>query len=155
MRHSLAILIKYVVIAIVLFSILPIFSTASLTEIFIISLLVTGTAYVIGDLYILPKFGNVIATIADFGLATVSIWGFSAIFIGQGFRVLTAALFGSVFIALSEALFHVYMKEKVLTKTETVRKKVNFPTNLQTEFAEENDVREFKEKQKQKENNRS
>ena len=38
-------------------------------NIIITSVLFTGISYVVGDLFILPRFGNGAATLADFGLA--------------------------------------------------------------------------------------
>ncbi|MFC3038681.1 YndM family protein [Virgibacillus xinjiangensis] len=138
MRHIWALLIKFLITATVLFSILTIFEAASLGEILWMSLLITGAAYLIGDLFILPRYGNTIASIADFGLCAVAVWLLSMIFVDQGFPVFTAALFIGFFIAISEALFHIYMQEKVLIDDDEQEKGQGIRREqLQTEFAEE------------------
>ncbi|MFC2947017.1 YndM family protein [Virgibacillus sediminis] len=148
MRHLLALLIKFVITATVLYSILTIFEAASLGEIFWMSILITGAAYLIGDLFILPRYGNTIASIADFGLSALAVWILSMMFVDQGFPVLTAALFIGFFIAISEALFHIYMQEKVLL-SEDDREKERGEVHrgqLQTEFSEETNDEEMKKK---------
>lgn len=69
MKHLVALLIKYTAISAVLLVILGIFQDISIPRVLFISLIITGTAYAIGDLFILPRYGNTIATIADFGLS--------------------------------------------------------------------------------------
>ncbi|MBJ8206429.1 DUF2512 family protein, partial [Bacillus cereus] len=66
MKHIVALLIKYTAITAVLLIILGIFQDISISRVLLIALFLTGAAYLIGDLFILPKYGNMIATIADF-----------------------------------------------------------------------------------------
>ncbi|TYR81617.1 DUF2512 family protein [Priestia megaterium] len=149
LRHTKALLIKFALVAVVLFSILAIFDTSSFTEILFISLLVTGASYVIGDLFILPRFGNLVASIADFGLFTASIWFLCLSFIGSGFPILIVSVSAAMSIALGEVLFHAYMKEKVLTKTENEPTRISFsPNRFQTEFSEENEIQDLKKQDK-------
>ena len=68
MKHIVALLIKYTAVTAVLLVILGIFQGISIPRVLLISFL-TGAAYLIGDLFILPKYGNMIATMADFGLS--------------------------------------------------------------------------------------
>ena len=67
MDHLKVIGIKFIVIAVVIYSLFGILYNATLMNLFWISLLITGISYLIGDLFILRKFGNIKATIADFG----------------------------------------------------------------------------------------
>ncbi|GAB3061464.1 YndM family protein [Virgibacillus ainsalahensis] len=146
MRHIKALAIKFLITATVLFSILGIFEAASIPDILWMSLLITGAAYLIGDLLILPRFGITIASIADFGLAAVSVWLLSLFFIEQSFPVLTVALFIGFFMAISESLFHIYMLEKILPED---RKQGGFDfskNHLQTEIAKEKDIHDIKKK---------
>ncbi|MCO5385767.1 MAG: YndM family protein [Desulfosporosinus sp.] len=46
----------------------------SLGNIFTLSLYLGIVAYLLGDLVVLPMRGNLIATVADFGLALIGIW---------------------------------------------------------------------------------
>ncbi|WP_179107337.1 YndM family protein [Sediminibacillus massiliensis] len=141
MDHIKALAIKFVAVAVVLYSILGIFYTATLGEIFMISLLVTGVAYVVGDLFILPRFGNLTATIADFGLSFVAVWFLSAMLIEGDFAFLSAALFSALFITAIESLFHMYMQRHVLDEQQDNKEEKNRMTTqqLQTEFAEEDE----------------
>ncbi|WP_078544121.1 YndM family protein [Litchfieldia alkalitelluris] len=148
MKHLKALGIKFIVISIVLLSVLTIFSNATIGGVLVISAMVTGVSYIIGDLFILPRLGNMIATIADFGLAFASVWILSAIFIGTAFPILTASVFAAIFISLGEALFHAYMQSRVLNEEnnndniklhEDLREKQthNAFHRYQTEFGEE------------------
>ncbi|MDF0728083.1 YndM family protein [Cytobacillus sp. S13-E01] len=150
MRHLKALGIKYIVISVVLLSILGIYYNASIAGILMISILVTGVAYVIGDLFILPRFGNLVATFADFGLAFASVWALSLLFIGQADRIVLASLFAATFIAMSEALFHAYMESKVLKKGDNhlTFNSTSFENRFQTEIAEETDIQDIKKEKK-------
>ncbi|WP_067724783.1 YndM family protein [Oceanobacillus damuensis] len=152
MRHLKALGIKFVITSIVLFSILPIFLTAGLGEILFMSILLTGIAYLIGDLFLLSRFGYFIAAAADFALVTLSVWILSIVFIGNGPSILAAALSTGFGIAISEAIFHIYMKEKVLTDTEDHLG--NFRRmQMQTEIAEEENIHDLKRKPKKNKHN--
>src|SRR5690625_6352048 len=78
--HLKVIGIKFIVIAVVIYSLFCILYNATLMNLFWISLLITGISYLIGDLFILRKFGNIKATIADFGLSFISIWILGSLF---------------------------------------------------------------------------
>ncbi len=136
MNHLKAIGIKFIVIATILFSILSIFDTASLTEILMISFIVTGAAYLIGDLFILPKYGNFRACLADFGLAFLSVLLLTFLFMEGDYPRVLISGFAAFFIAISEGLFHIYMKEKVLSDREDESKAIGNHAYL-AEFSEE------------------
>ncbi|SFD65523.1 Protein of unknown function [Bacillus sp. 491mf] len=74
MKQIVALLIKYTAISAVLLMILGIFQGISIPRILFLSLVITGGSYLIGDLFILPKYGNMVATIVDLGLNFVGIW---------------------------------------------------------------------------------
>lgn len=144
MKHFKALGIKFIFTAIVVYSIFGIFYNASLGRLFWISLLVTGVAYIIGDLLILPRFGNIAASIADLGLAFLSLWVLGNIVIEMSIPTVLASFFASVFIAICESLFHIYMKEQVLGSREDSR----ISSKLQTEFGEETNAQTIKKKNK-------
>ncbi|MGG3529219.1 YndM family protein [Bacillus pseudomycoides] len=116
MKHIVALLIKYTAISAVLLMILGIFQDVSIPRILFISLLITGTAYLIGDLFVLPKYGNMVATIADFGLSFLGIWVLTYFLTdidltrNIGFSAFRSALL----ISVVEIFFHIYMKKVVL-----------------------------------------
>jgi len=142
MKHVEAVLIKFFTTLMVLSLLFLLFSMPSYWDIVMISIAVTGIGYLIGDLYVLRKFGNGIAFFTDFGLAAVSIWVFSYFLIGPCFPSLTIALLSAVFIAVTEFLFHIYMNAYVL---ESKHNPYNFSENqIQTAFSEEEDFRDLK-----------
>ncbi|MBP3971445.1 YndM family protein [Bacillus sp. WL1] len=116
MKHIVALLIKYTAITAVLLIILGIFQDISISRVLLIALFLTGAAYLIGDLFILPKYGNMIATIADFGLSFFGIWFLTYLLTDLdaarniGFSSFVAALV----IGGIEVFFHIYMKKVVL-----------------------------------------
>ncbi|WP_010281757.1 YndM family protein [Bacillus timonensis] len=140
MRHFKAIGIKFIVISIVLLSLFAIFRGASISNILLMSLLVTGIAYLIGDLFTLPRMGNAVATIADFGLSFFSIWFLSYLFMENTSSLITASLTAAALITASEALFHAYMQKKVLKDENQQQISRQLQPSFQTEFAEENDI---------------
>lgn len=149
MRHVTAIVIKFLLTAVVVFAIMSTFNVPTFTDMLLISLLTTGLAYIIGDLLILPKFGNTIAAVADFGLATISIWILSYVFIGANFPAFTAAIITGFFLSICEGLFHIYMKRKVLIEKEKENKNKKYrlaTKQVQTEFSQEKDIHKSKKK---------
>ncbi|WP_430786343.1 YndM family protein [Virgibacillus flavescens] len=143
MKHLKALGIKFIFTAIVVYSIFGIFYDASLWRLLWMSILATGILYIIGDLFILPKFGNLIASIADFGLAFLSFWILGNLLIDLSISVTTAALFASVFMAVTEALFHMYMTEQVFESAPKGEATPYSAEGLRTEFADETNKETF------------
>ncbi|MUK90196.1 DUF2512 family protein [Ornithinibacillus sp. L9] len=147
MKHAKTLGIKLVVNIIVVYSIFGIFGNASLINLFWISLLVTGIAYLIGDLVILPRYGNAIATLADFPLAFLSLWILGSLLLAVGTPIVTTSLFAAFFISVAEPLIHAYLESH---DTATKSNRPPIPTRLQTEFAEETDAQDIMKKKKKK-----
>ncbi|QEL79431.1 DUF2512 family protein [Bacillus sp. JAS24-2] len=121
MKHIVALLIKYTAITAVLLIILGIFQDISIPRVLLISLLLTGAAYLIGDLFILPKYGNMIATIADFGLSFVGIWFLTYLLTNSDFtrNIGFSSFVAALIIGGIEVFFHIYMKKVVLHEEDT------------------------------------
>ncbi|MCR6786927.1 MULTISPECIES: YndM family protein [Bacillus cereus group] len=125
MKHFVALLIKYTAVTAVLLVILGIFQGISIPRVLLISLFLTGAAYLIGDLFLLPKYGNMIATIADFGLSFFGIWLLTSLFTNLdstrniGFSSFLAALI----IGGIEVFFHIYMQKLVLRNDNELRER--------------------------------
>lgn len=123
MKHIVALLIKYTAVTAVLLVILGIFQGISIPRVLLISLFMTGAAYLIGDLFILPKYGNMIATMADFGLSFFGTWLLTSLFTNLdatrniGFSSFLAALI----IGGIEVFFHIYMQKLVLRNDNELR----------------------------------
>ncbi|MEN2768566.1 YndM family protein [Ornithinibacillus xuwenensis] len=133
--------IKLIVNIIIVFSIFGIFYNASLMNLFWVSILTTAITYFIGDLLILPRVGNTIATIADFGLAFLSLALLGSLFIQTDMPIVTTSLFTAFFIALCEPLLHAYMKEK--GEEDKRHFKTITSQHFQTEFGEETEGQRF------------
>lgn len=123
MKHIVALLIKYTAISAVLLMILGIFQGISIPRILFISLLITGVSYLIGDLFILPKYGNMVATIADVGLSFVGVWALTYFLtnINLTRNIGASAFFAALLIGVAEIFFHIYMKKVVLHADEGSR----------------------------------
>ncbi|CAI8844968.1 hypothetical protein COM13_11660 [Bacillus pseudomycoides] len=127
MKHIVALLIKYTAISAVLLMILGIFQDVSIPRILLISLLLTGTAYLIGDLFVLPRYGNMVATIADFGLSFLGIWVLTYFLtdIDLTRNIGFSAFWSALLISIVEIFFHIYMKKAVLHEDEGSRESTN------------------------------
>jgi hypothetical protein len=150
MRHLLALAWKYMLLATVFFAMIPLFLRVSSAELLWFSLWMTLVAYALGDLYILPRFGNLSAVIADFGLAFVGVWiGIGVFYNAGGTAVINAAFFSALLVALGEILFHAYMNRIVL-RHQDEKKEHSMRRGLQTEIAEEFDVRSATDQEEDK-----
>ncbi|MEC0037051.1 YndM family protein [Bacillus cereus] len=123
MKHIVALLIKYTAITAVLLIILGIFQDISIPRILLISLFLTGAAYLIGDLFVLPKYGNMIATIADFGLSFFGIWFLTYLLTNSDFtrNIGFSSFVAALIIGGIEVFFHIYMKKVVLHEEDKSR----------------------------------
>ncbi|MEK5251678.1 YndM family protein [Bacillus sp. FSL R9-9530] len=123
MKHIVALLIKYTAISAVLLMILGIFQGISIPRILFISLIITAVAYLIGDLFILPKYGNMAATIADLGVSFVGVWALTYLLadIDLTRNIGASAFFATLLISVAEIFFHIYMKKVVLHEDEDSR----------------------------------
>src|SRR5690625_1444536 len=74
MQYIKALLIKWVMVTAILWVVLGGFFGVSFMNIFTIGLLVTGISYLVGDLLILSRAENWVATIADFVLTFAIVW---------------------------------------------------------------------------------
>lgn len=144
MDHLKVLGIKLIVTSIIVLSLFGILFNASLINLFLISLLVTGISYLIGDLLVLRKYGNIVASIADFPLAFFSLWMLGNLFIETGLPTVMLSLTGAFFITLCEPLIHAYMQNKF---SDNVRENLPTMNQLQTEFAEETDTKTIMKKE--------
>jgi len=117
LKHFLALIIKFAIIAIVLEVVLGYLTDVSPVNILLIAAAVTAIAYIAGDLFILDKTNNTIATLADAGLALVIIWAFNWVF-RDAVISFTDALIASVAIAAGEWIYHKYVRSAVFPPVE-------------------------------------
>ncbi|PFF54771.1 hypothetical protein CN350_23640 [Bacillus cereus] len=123
MKHIVALLIKYTAITAVLLIMLSIFQGISIPRVLLISLFLTGAAYLIGDLFILPKYGNMIATMADFGLSFFGTWLLTSLFtnLDATRNIGLSSFITALIIGGTEVFFHIYMKRLVLRNDDELK----------------------------------
>lgn len=113
MKHIGALILKFVIIAVVLELALLNLTVLSFGSILTIALTVTILAYLIGDMAILPNSNNTVATIVDIGLSAITIWLFNYIFPGAAISFFDA-LIASIGIGIGEWVFHKFVSRSVL-----------------------------------------
>lgn len=135
MRHLTAMAIKFISTLVLLYVILGLFFDLSFTNVFLITLALGVISYILGDMMILPRTNNMVATIADFGLAFLLIWIMSQN-LTYGDNTFWPSLIAALGIALFEYFFHRYLNKNVINASENNGQK---RTNLQyqTEASEE------------------
>lgn len=111
MKYAIPLLIKFILITFGIGVVLWMFGM-SFANILYLSALTTVLS-LIGDLFILPRYGNVAATIADFGIVFFVVLFGSAFLLGSVDRVGWAAITPAILIALTEAFLHKYLRKQV------------------------------------------
>lgn len=112
MKHIGALLLKLVMVSVVLVIFLLALTNLNYGNIFTISLTITVLSYFIGDLAILPRSDNTIATIADVCLSFVTLLMFNLVYTGSVIPFFTA-LIASLGLGAGEWLFHKFMARSV------------------------------------------
>lgn len=108
MKNLTNLIIKGIAILVVLLVLIPVFGKSTWTQTIITALVLMTLAYVAGDMWILPKFGNLLAVLADLGISALVLWGMSEalpqfVISNQGIWVI------SIVISFFEAVFHWYL----------------------------------------------
>lgn len=121
MNHVKALIIKFVMIAAVLFVFLTLMFDVPFTDTLWISLALTLIAYAMGDLMIFRKAGNLseqnkrnaIATVADIVVAFLVIWILGEALAGTDVNIVTPAILSALIIGGGEWFFHKYLDRSV------------------------------------------
>ncbi|MFX3675145.1 MAG: YndM family protein [Paenisporosarcina sp.] len=148
-----ALFIKFLMITAVLWIVLGLYYGVFFTDILITSVLLTGVSF-IGDVFILPRIGNVFASITDFGLAMLGIWLVGSYLYEQPIELGTAAFISALIITIGELFFHRYMETEVFDEdSPNSENNTGYykQTNLRTEFAKESDIKTDAKKAKKQE----
>lgn len=134
MKHMKNLAIKFISILAVLFIILGIFYDMSFGNVLSISVVLTLASYLIGDLLILRRTNNTMATISDFAIAFLVIW-----LMGEnltyGDSLIMPALIAAAGIALFETFFHKYVARQIQESDEQQNSSRNL--RYQTEASSE------------------
>lgn len=142
MDHLKAITIKFLASLALLYMILGMLYGMSFGNVFLITLTLGVVSYLIGDLFILRRTNNSIATAADFGLSLFVIWIMSMA-LTTGDNLFMMSLIAAVGITIFEYFFHKLMATEVMGNDETDKDFSPRTMQYQTEAAEElNDLDE-------------
>ncbi|WP_186579492.1 YndM family protein [Aquibacillus kalidii] len=135
MRHVKALTIKFIATFALLYLILGVLGDLSFTAVFSITVVLGVVSYLIGDLLLLPKTNNIIATVADLGLAFVLIYWMSDAMtpVTDTFGI---SVIAALAVALCEELFHRYLANNLLPKKNTPLRNLKYLTETSEELAE-------------------
>jgi len=136
MKHVKALGVKFVSSLILLYVILGLFYDMSFSNVFLISLVLSISAYLIGDLFILSRTNNTIATIADMGLAFAIIWVMGSN-LTYGNSLFFPSLISAIGLGVFEYFFHKYVYNHVIKYEEKSEKIHTGNLRYQTEASEE------------------
>ncbi|AZV47584.1 YndM family protein [Bacillus halotolerans] len=138
MKHIIALASKTALTLALLYVILDRVYHASFLSVLFIAFFLSFVTYLSGDILILPRTSNMIASLADFGLSLVILWVFLETQTRNGFSPFAAALIASVCLTVFEYFFHRYLLKNVLD--ETFRNELTVKDNTlqyQTEASDE------------------
>ncbi len=115
MNQIKALLIKFVMIAVILSFVLGLLTDLSFRNILYLSIAVTVIAYVLGDMLLLSVANNTVTTIVDVGIVFLNVYLYNYLIDAElisGWDALLAA----VLIGVGEWFFHKYVARNVLEK---------------------------------------
>lgn len=137
-KTTSALLVKFVLTLGAAWLAFSLFGYNTFAVIFMIAIAGTVLNYMIGDLVILPKFGNIIASLGDGGLSILTAYALGSFI--YGFRATTTSyvVFG-VIVTIAEFFFHRYLlkSDEAAPNTKTNipnRTESNFNMEIGTEF---------------------
>lgn len=117
MKTTIALIIKFIVTMAAAWISFMIFGQVAFWTVVVIALAGTVLNYLIGDLLILPRFGNVVASILDGILGGVTAWIILAFF-PVTYTYMTSVYMFALIVAVAEFFFHMY-----LLSSRTIEKK--------------------------------
>lgn len=154
LKHVKALFIKFIASFVLLYMVLGVLYDMSFGNVFVITILVGVSSYLLGDMLILPRTNNTVATIADVGLAFFLIWYLGSV-LTDGGNMFYPSLISAIGLGLFEIFFHKYVLNRVF-KNEDVSENISIGNlRYQTEASEEltpefKNEKTYKKKKKQK-----
>lgn len=124
--------VKFLIIGTLTFSIFGIFFHATISRMLFMTLIVAGVTF-LGDLFILPRMNQALAVIGDAVLFFVLYWLLGSIVIETGVSVILPAITAAYFGVMAEAIYHIYVMERLHEADPLVPSTIQY----QTEFSEE------------------
>ncbi len=108
MKTTIALIIKFIVTMAAAWISFMVFGQVAFWTVAIIALAGTVINYLLGDLLVLPKFGNVIASILDGVLGGAIAWMILA-YAPVTYAYMTSVYIFAVIVAVAEFFFHMYL----------------------------------------------
>lgn len=137
MQHFKAMAVKLLASFALLYIILGLFYGMTFGTVLMISLVLGVISYFLGDLGILPRTNNGVATVADFGLSLAVIW-IAISWLTASTNAFTMALISAIGVTVFEYLFHNYIQNMMKnSNTQTTRNNRTNTLQYQTEASEE------------------
>jgi len=135
MKTFIAITIKFVLTLGAAWIAFSLFGTTLFSRVLIIALSGTILNYLIGDLFILTAFGNIVATIADGFL--IALTAYLVLIYSYGSTTVTSFIIFVVIVAIVEYFFHIYLlkRKEISSIKTTLRHKPHL--NYSSEIAHE------------------
>lgn len=115
MNHFKALIIKAFFSLALLYLVLGLLFRMSFGNVLFITLVLGVVSYVLGDLFILPKTNNLVAALADFGLAFPIISMMSSAFT-TGYNILAMSVIAALAVAIFEFVFHKKVASQVVSE---------------------------------------
>lgn len=116
MKHINALVVKFVMVAVISELVLGVFTNLSIRQILLISLVITAATYLIADLLTLFLFNNTTAAVADAGMCWLIIYLANYVWPARTVPLLSA-LSAAVIIAIGEVFLHIYIEKNILQQT--------------------------------------
>ena len=154
LRHVKALIIKFIASFALLYIVLAVLYDMSFGTVFLITLVVGVSSYLLGDMLILSKSNNIVATIADVGLSFFFIYYIGSVLTYDG-NLFYPSLISAIGIGLFEFFFHKYVYTHVI-HNENVSEDISTRNlRFQTEASEEltpdfKNQKHYKKKKKKK-----
>lgn len=137
MKYLISFIMKFIVITAVLWILLSWIFRIDFGNVLLISIPITIISF-ITDMFILPKTGNVVASILDFIVVIALVWILGAILFEEDVSEPSVALVSSLAITICEVFYHRYLRNFVFQNVDD-KYSVEPTRYLQTELAEEFD----------------
>ncbi|MFB9972862.1 DUF2512 family protein [Allobacillus sp. SKP2-8] len=134
MNHFSLILSKFVATLVLLYIILGIIFGVNFMSVFWVTLILSIASYLIGDLLILPRTNNMVASVVDFVMSFALIYFLVDAYAFEG-NLFTASLLSAIGVTLFEVFFHNSVQTQMEEENNVDRRRYN----LQTEVSEEID----------------
>ena len=138
MKTIFALLIKFVVTLAAAWISFSLFSYVAFYTVLIIAITGTVLNYLIGDMLILPRLGNTIATVVDGLLSAVT--AYTVLYYSTvTYYTMTSILVFAVIVAVAEIFFHMYLVKSDIVKSRDSElllrnKKINYNTETGNEL---------------------